>query len=409
MNSNRVIKQKEALTAWGNNPRSTLNLATGFGKTYIALCAVEKVISFLSKKGQKDFKILIIVPSEIIRDEVFPNEFKKFGKTHLMKYCQIECIQTVYKYENTEWDLVICDEIHNYLPENGEIEYEYFKFFENNKYRYILGLSASIDTNRMEFLNKIAPITYKVTLEEAVKLGIISPFTIYNVEISLTTEEAAEYRRLLNVYSYYEKLLGGRFEAYSNSIKYLSGDDEDNKRNAIIFRATMKKRQSLLNDAYNKISCTQNILKYFPNTNGIIFSESILQCHKLVESHEKAVVYHSKLKKSERLLVLRKLNDKRTKIRYISAVRALNEGLSIDSIGFAIITAGNSKVKDMIQRIGRSCRFVEDKKAIVIRLYVKGTQEEKWVRKSQEEFDKSNINYINEEQLWKILKEMMNQ
>lgn len=408
MNANRIIKQNEALEAWSNNPKSTLNLCTGFGKTYMAIRVIEKVYNHLIKEGRTDIKVLIIVPTEIIRDKVFPSEFKKFGKMNLLKYCQISCIQTVYKYENTEWDLVVCDEIHNYLPENGKSGYEYFKFFELNKYRYILGLSASIDLNRMDFLNKIAPISYALSLEEAVKLGIISPFTIYNVEIPLSEAEDVEYKRLLNVYQYYERLLGGRFVAYSNSIKYISKDyteSEENKRNAIIYRATMKKRQNLLNDAVNKIACTQNILKYFPDSNGIIFSESINQCHKLVESHEKAIVYHSKLKKSERELALKKLNDKRTKYRYISAVKALNEGLSIDSIVFAIITAGNSKIKDMIQRIGRSCRFVEDKKAIIIRLYVKGTQEEKWVRASQEAFDSANIYYITEEELWTILQQ----
>jgi superfamily II DNA or RNA helicase len=408
MSVNRIIKQNEALEAWSNNPRSTLNLCTGFGKTYMAIRVIEKVYNHLIKEGRTNINVLIIVPTEIIRDRVFPEEFKKFGKMELLKYCKISCIQTVYKYESTEWDLVVCDEIHNYLPENGKIGYEYFKFFENNKYRYLLGLSASIDLNRMEFLNKIAPISYTITLEEAVKLGIISPFTIYNVEIDLTPEEATEYRKLLTIYQYYERLLGGRFEAYRNSIKYISKDyteSDENKRNAIIFRATMKKRQNLLNDAFNKIECTQKILEYFPDSNGIIFSESISQCHKLVESHEKAVVYHSKLKKSEREEVLRKLNDKRTRIRYISAVKALNEGLSIDSIVFAIVTAGNSKIKDMIQRIGRSCRFVKDKKAIIIRLYVKGTQEEKWVRASQEAFDKSNIYYITKEQLWTILQQ----
>ena len=404
MNTNRVIKQEEAFKAWVNNPKGTLNLFTGFGKTYMAI----KIINFLynHKNINKDnFKCLIIVPTEIIRDVVFPNEFKKFGLSELLKKCQIACIQTVYKYENTEWDLVVCDEIHNYIPEDGETDYEYFKFFERNKYRYILGLSASIPDNRKLFLNKIAPVIYSITLDEGVKLGIASPFTIYNVEISLTADELVEYNRLLKIYLYYERLLGGSYEAYSNSIKYLSSTNDDEKKAALIFRAMIKKRQTLLNDAYNKIGCTQEILKYFPDSNGIIFSESINQCHKLIENNEKAVSYHSKMRKSERLLVLRKLNDQRTKIRYISAVKALNEGLSIDSIEFAIITAGNSKVKDMIQRIGRSCRFVENKKAIIFRLYVKGTQEEKWVRKSQDEFDKININYLNQEELWKILKE----
>ena len=137
------------------------------------------IIDYMYKilnKGN-EFKCLIIVPTEIIRDNVFPDEFKKFGHSDLLTKCQIACIQTVYKYKDTEWDIVVCDEIHNYLYKNGEKDYEYFKFFENNKINSILGLSASIDIDRLESLNRIAPIIYKLTLDEAVKLGIVSHLT----------------------------------------------------------------------------------------------------------------------------------------------------------------------------------------------------------------------------------------
>ncbi len=365
------------------------------------------IIDYLYKVLNKDnFKCLIIVPTEIIRDELFPGEFKKFKKEHLLKFCEIKCIQTVYKYEGNHYDIVVCDEIHNYLYMNGETEYEYFKFFENNKFDSILGLSASIDVERLQALNRIAPIVYKLTLDEAVKLGIVSPFKIINVEIPLTSDEEDSYDRLLKIYKYYETLLGGKWVAFSNSFKFLKSEDEQEKKNAIIFRNTIKKRKDLLQNAFNKIGVTREILKYFPKENGLIFSESINQCTKIVEDNDKALVYHSKMKKAERIAAIKRLNDNRTKIQYISAVKALNEGLSIDSISFVVITAGNSKVKDMIQRIGRSCRFVEGKEAWVIRLYVRNTQEEKWVKSSLEGFNPDNIYYINIEKLWEMLKKI---
>lgn len=367
----------------------------------MAIMIVNYMYKVLNKGNS--FKCLIIVPTEVIRDTVFPKEFEKFGHKDLLAHCEIACIQTVYKYEKEHYDLVICDEIHNYLYMNGEKDYEYFKFFENNKFDAILGLSASIDEKRLESLNRIAPIIYRLTLDEAVKLGIVSPFKIYNIEISLTDDEIKEYNRLLKLYVYYEKLLGGKWHAFSNSIKFLSSEDEQKKKNALVFRSLITKRKNLLNDAFNKIGCTQKILQYFPDDNGIIFSESIDQCKKLIDGNNKAIEYHSKLKAAERVAAISRLNDKRTRIQYISAVKALNEGLSIDSIMFAIVTAGNGKLKDMIQRIGRSCRFVEGKNAWVFRLYVKGTQEEKWVRSSQEGFDKSNIINVTPDEVWKIL------
>lgn len=199
--------------------------------------------------------------------------------------------------------------------------------------------------------------------------------------------------------------MGGRFKAFTNALNFINNGTDEEKKLSFIFRNTIKKRKSILDDAVGKLTCTKKILTYFPNSNGIIFSESIIQAGKLIENNEKAIAYHSKLKKPERIRAINRLNDKRTKTQYISAVKALNEGLSIDSIEFAIITAGNSKVKDMIQRIGRSCRFVENKQAIVFRLYVKDTQEEKWVRKSQLGFNTNNVYYVEEKDLWAILED----
>ena len=47
-------------------------------------------------------------------------------------------------------------EIHNYIPITDE--YMYFKFFENNRFDKILGLSASIDSSLLPRLDTIAPI-----------------------------------------------------------------------------------------------------------------------------------------------------------------------------------------------------------------------------------------------------------
>ena len=398
MTHNRVIKQQEAVKAWVNNPKSTLNMCTGSGKTYTSI----QIIELVHSKIGEDFKCLIIVPTTIIRDEVFPNEFKKFNKEYLLRYCQIECIQTIYKYTDQFYHLVVVDEIHNMCYKLGE-EYEYFKFFENNTYKYLLGLSASIADEYLPSLNRIAPISFKLTLSEAVTLGIVSPFIIYNVNITLNHEELKLYNSTQNSYNYYEALLGGPYKAFTNANILMKSNDEEGKKTAFIFHNLIRKRKSILDNAINKKFAVNEILSNFKNSNGLIFSESIIQAGKLIEENDKAIVYHSKLKKSERLNAINRLNSVNDKVHIISAVKALNEGLSIDSIEFTIITAGNSKIKDTIQRIGRTCRFVENKIAYIFRLYVKNTQEEKWVKKSQLEINQDFIKYVNLEDLLKEL------
>lgn len=392
----RDIIQQQAFNAWAANPKSVLELCTGAGKTKIAIMAIEAVV-----KKFPDAKILIIVPTELIRDKVFPEDFIKFRKDQLLNNCTIECIQTVYKWENTQWTLVVCDELHNYLPKYGE-SYEYFKFFERNEYRYFLGLSATIDESLKFFQNKLGPTVYKYSISQAAKDGVVSAFKFVNYAVKLTVDEEKELKLVQRNYNYYEHLLGGPYEAFRMATIYRAGGTEEQKIWANIFYGCIKKRKSILDKAYNKIGIATQIMNLFPESNGILFSADIEQCERLAEGKDNTIVYHSKLKKKERIAAISALEN--GSVRFISTVKALNEGVSINNLEVGIQLVGNSKAKDLIQQTGRICRYVEGKKPIMIRLYISGTQDEKWLRKSQKDFDQSCIYWIDSiEQLQTII------
>lgn len=379
------IIQDKAVTAWSNDPRSFLEMCTGSGKTLVAIRIIEKVINKFP-----DAKVLIIVPTELIRDKVFPEDFKKFKKSHLLKHCQIECIQTVYKWENMKFTLVVADEVHNYLPKLGD-KYEYFKFFENNKYDFFLGLSATIDQELKPFQLKLGKTVFSYNISEAAKDGVVSAFKFINYAIQLTPAELDIYKKTQNSYNYFERELGGPFEAYKNAITYLKSSDKEQSSKAAAFLALVKKRKKILDEASNKILVANQIMNQYPKKNGILFSGDIEQAQKLIKDRSDSVIYHSKMKKKEKVEVIKKLQDGRTKIRWISSVKALNEGVSINNLEIGIELAGNSKAKNLIQRIGRVCRLIEGKRPVVIRLYIPGTQDEKWMRKSQRDLDQSLI------------------
>lgn len=384
----REIIQQQAYQAWAANPKSVLELCTGAGKTRIAIMAIEAVVSKFP-----DAKILIIVPTELIRDKVFPEDFAKFGKNNLLANCTIECIQTVYKWTATEWTFVVCDEVHNILYKVGT-PYEYFKFFENNTFRYFLGLSATIDDSLKYAQFRLGPTVYRYTISQAAKDGVVSAFKFVNYAVKLTTEEEAELKIVQRNYNYYEHLLGGSFEAFHMATIYRANGTPEQKSWANIFYGCIKKRKSILDKAYNKIGIARQILDLFPDSNGILFSADIAQAEKLVEGRTDSLVYHSKLKKKERLAAISALEDITTRIKFISTVKALNEGVSINNLEVGIQLAGTSKSKDLVQQTGRICRYVEGKKPIMVRLYIQGTQDEKWLRKSQKDFDPSSIYWI---------------
>ena len=69
-----------ALESWKKSGgKGTWEIATGVGKTKLSLELINFVKGQLLKHGQESFKCLIVTPSEVIRDVVYPLEFSKWG------------------------------------------------------------------------------------------------------------------------------------------------------------------------------------------------------------------------------------------------------------------------------------------------------------------------------------------
>ena len=72
--------------------------------------------------------------------------------------------------------------------------------------------------------------------------------------------------------------------------------------------------------------------------------------------------------------------------------QALNHGFDVPDADMGIICGVTSKSLSMIQRVGRLIRFQEDKIGRIVILYVKDSQEEKWVKSSVKSLD--NVNWL---------------
>lgn len=101
--------QRDCLNKWYlADCKGSLELATGIGKSRCGILASE----YFAKKNGYDYKILIITPTTVIRDSSWVNEFKAWGSLETFNRCvRIECINTVYKWKNQHFDLVIVDRI----------------------------------------------------------------------------------------------------------------------------------------------------------------------------------------------------------------------------------------------------------------------------------------------------------
>ena len=93
-----------------------------------------------------------------------------------------------------------------------------------------------------------------------------------------------------------------------------------------------------------------------------------------------AVSYHSGKTKKQREKSLTSFKD--NEVNILCSTKALNQGLDIPNANLGIICGLTSKSLSMIQRVGRLIRFEEGKIGKVVILYVKDSQEGKWLKNS---------------------------
>ena len=156
----------------------------------------------------------------------------------------------------------------------------------------------------------------------------------------------------------------------------------------------MNKRKNIIYNAQAKLNAVKLISNMNLERKAIIFSQTIEFADKVTDQLDNCVSFHSKVSKKKRTENLDLLKSWKS-ITRISTAKALNEGMNVPDISMAIIASGTSKTKDMIQRIGRTVRWEDGKQAVIYRIYVENSQEEKWIASSQEDYNVELIN-INE-------------
>ena len=99
------------------------------------------------------------------------------------------------------------------------------------------------------------------------------------------------------------------------------------------------------------------------------------------------------MKASLRKKALQDFKD--NEIKVLCSTKALNQGYDIPDAQLGIICGLDSKALQMIQRVGRLLRLSNsDKVGEIVVLYVRDSQEEKWLRNAIKNL--SNISWIDQ-------------
>lgn len=350
----KEIIQQKAIEACLNNRNSlglfkgTCEIATGHGKTFIAFKLIHKL---------KPESVLFLAEAEI-REKNILEDYEKFKL--LYNYDPFEgmtiefaCYQSAYKWKDRKFDFVVADEIHDSLSP------AYFNFYLNNKYKHLLGLSATIDKKnkyedadgneytKIDLLNRIAPVVFKYSLSDSIenKTGrnlriIVIKHYLDHVKKTMPVT----YKKNGEIKTFYQT----EFEMYDYYNRKFYQTIFQRERNEFLIRHFATKRNAVLYKAPSKIKIVKELLKYLNRT--IVFGNDIDSISEIVPT------VSSRHKPATNIQIIKDFNEH--KIDVIGSFKMLKQGVNLKDLDNVIMHSYYGVPKDSVQRIGRSLPII---------------------------------------------------
>ncbi|MEL6439711.1 MAG: DNA phosphorothioation system restriction enzyme [Cyanobacteria bacterium J06621_8] len=371
--------QHQAVANWlENHGRGTLKMATGSGKTIIALAIATELYQ------QIGLKILLIVcPSRHLVAQ-WARECSKFNLQPLIAMTRVDTwqgelsnqlyqiaqsasnfctiittnstlisagFQSQLKYFPPK-TLIVGDEAHNLgsaslassLPRNIGLRLALTATPERHYDE--LGTEAIL-----KYFGKIIPPEF--TLANAIAQGALVNYSYYPLLVELTAPEALEYARLT-------KRIGWSMQ------KNPSLQNNEN------LTALLTRRSRLVATAANKLTCLQELMASRLNTNHTLFycgdgyqDQSTRQIDAIAHLLGKELGYRVNTYTTDNSIAERERLRRQFEsgeLQGLIAIRCLDEGIDIPTIKTAVILASSSNPRQFIQRRGRILRPHPDKK-----------------------------------------------
>lgn len=367
-------EQKKALSAWKDKGfRGSVIAGTGFGKSRVGVIAAG---ALLRKHGGRG---LVLVPTNQLQDQ-FEEEFKKWGYEDVLENVDILCYASAHKLRDQSYTVTVADEVHLGLsPIYREV------FLQNDHQRLLCMTATAPEEEEYEdLLDEIAPTVYSISLDECVQKGLVAPYTVYCIPVELTEEERTAYKAANNMFVHYKYQLG-MYDAFNEAGRVLRDPTASpvQKKNATLFYKAIRDRKEVVQHAYNKILYTQKIAQAKSDKKILTFAgtnDFTNQMHEILNDSGSARRFHSAIGKKEKTKALDDFRDNTARI--LCSTKALNQGFDVPDAQLGIICGLDSKTLAMIQRVGRLLRLSENKVGEVVILYVKDSQEEKWLQSS---------------------------
>ena len=377
----------QAIEAWkAAGKKATVEIATGMGKTFLSLdCMAEmpkgSSVLFLAETAQREHDLMVDI-----------EKYKKLFGVDILNHINLEfaCYQSACRWVKKSFDLAVCDEIHDSMSP------VYVQFYKKNKCKCILGLSATVKSERTYIIDD-------VEVSKEVLLDDIAP-VCFTYDVGDGQRDGTS--RKLDIHVIYHKLDtinknidgGSKKNPFktteARSYKYLDDlfwQGVYSNQDYLVKGAAMK-RSKLLYSLPSKVRAVKQLLTTVKGK-SIIFNNDL----NILEDVTSNIVRSAKkgeTKKQRDLLNFEYRNKfDKGEIDIIGSFKMLKQGANLKGADNVIIMSYYSSSLDMIQRIGR-LRKNGNKKGRVLILVTLGTQEEKWFQKMTENIPMEEFNVV---------------
>lgn len=382
--------------------KGTICLSTGTGKSKVA-------VDFI--RNSEDVRnVLITSPRTNLKKNWF-DELTKWGLEYWRDglwtvnghqvHITLENIQTCYKWEKEEFDLIVMDEIHTMMTP------EYSRLLENNEYKYLMGLTATHDitedNDKEYFYKELCPIIYEYY--DSAEDGLINQTRFFIVDHELNNNDRVVIKYKNTSFEkgekeYYEYLTTRMKKGQELMLAQGSNDWFRDAANWFWKGQGTKEQKGAAAVYMNAIKARKNFLLNLPSTAGIaekisggirvaypkakvlVFSELTAQADKIskttVHSH-----HHDKVNAKS----IADFNS--GSIRELGSCNSLTLGLNLVGATHAVMESYIGSATKSKQKKGRLDRLATDERADMWIIRVPGTQSDKWFKSMTKNFDLS--------------------
>ena len=386
INEKRRVIQEEALSALEcNDYNGIILLPTGTGKSWVMIESLKRL-----EKISKLKRIWYLCNSTDLRDDGFKEELEKWDGMQFYDRIERICYQSAYKMIDEEGDVMLCDEFDYSLTP------KYRKVYENNKFKHVIAVSATLEDKKEEIAESIGKIIYKKELQEVENNGVLNKSKYFFVNYLLNEKENLLYNKFTEKFSQHldeKRIIENAYIVETSLEKKQLLLSKVNRINKYLEFLQIRRKQFLNSLESSKDICRRlmnDIYKSDKDCKILVFCELNKQADKICK-----YTYHSN---SQHLDYLKKFQ--RDEIKAIAVCGKVNRGTNIKNVNHEIYESCNQSKTQLTQRLGRGKRLLTNEFLNVyflipyhvnIRGKLAPTKIYDWIHNAGKDLDFSNV------------------